>query len=89
MPVTWSQLSGYERAEKILRNIDGLSNEMIQAIYDEWSEMEFEVTVNGIIQSEAVLQRIGVKHLLKKLGKWEQEEERQRKQLEAHKENIK
>ncbi len=75
MPVMWEKLSGFERAEKILENIDGLSNEMIQAIYDEWSELEFPPTATGIIQSEVELQRIGTKHLLKKLGRWEAHEE--------------
>jgi hypothetical protein len=89
MPVNWKQLSGYERAEKILDNVDGLSNEMIQSIYDEWSEMEFEPTATGIIQSEVELQRIAVQHLLEKQGRWEHEKERQRKVLETHKENIK
>ncbi len=83
MPVTWKQLSGFERAEKILQNIDGLSNEMIQAIYDEWSELEFQPTAIGIIQSEAELQRIATEHLLKKLGRWEAQEAYQQEILEA------
>ena len=83
MPVTWKQLSGFERAEKILENIDGLSNEMIQAIYDEWSKLEFQPTVTGIIQSEAELQRIGTEHLLKKMGRWEAQEAYQKEILEA------
>ena len=82
MPVDWKQLSGFERAEKILENIDGLHNEDIQACYDEWSEMTFEPTAIGIIQSEAVLQQIGVKHLLKRLGKWEAEEQRRKEESE-------
>jgi len=81
MPVDWKQLSGFERAEMVLENISGLTNEDIQAVYDEWSEMTFEPTPTGIIQSEAELQRIGVRHLLKRVGKWEQELERRRRNL--------
>lgn len=83
MPVTWKDLSGFERAERILRNIDGLSNEMIQSIYDEWSELEFTPTAIGIIQSEVELQRIGMEHLLKKLGRWEAQEKYLQEILEA------
>jgi len=89
MNVTWEQLSGFERAEKIINNVGGLSNEEIQAVYDEWSEMEFEPTPTGIIQSEVELQKIAVRHLLKKQGKWEHEVKRRREKLRAYKENIK
>ena len=81
MPVDWKQLSGFERAEMILENISGLTNEDIQAIYDEWSQLTFESTVRGVIQSEAELQRIGVRYTLKRVGKWEQELERRRRNL--------
>ena len=89
MTVTWEQLSGYERAEKIISNVGGLSNKEIQAVYDEWAELEFEPTPTGIIHSEIELQRIAVEVLLKKQGKWEHEVERRRKELEPYKENIK
>lgn len=81
MPVDWKQLSGFERAEMILENIDGLTNEDIQAVYDEWSQMTFEPTVTGIIQSEVELQRIGIEYVLKRTGKWEAELERRRGNL--------
>jgi hypothetical protein len=89
MTATWEQLSGFERAEMILNNIGGLSNEEIQAVYDEWSEMEFEPTPTGIIHSEVELQRIAVEHLLKKQGKWEHEVNRRREELEPYKDYIK
>jgi len=89
MTATWEQLSGFERAEKILDNIGGLSNEEIQAVYDEWSEMEYEPTETGIIQSEVELQRIAVTHLLKKQGKWEHEVKRCSEELESYKDYIK
>jgi len=88
MPVDWEQLSSYERAAMILENVGGLSNKEIQEAYDKWAEMEFEPTATGIIQSESMLQRIAVEILLKKQGKWEHEQERHSKQLEAYKENI-
>jgi len=81
MPVDWKQLSGFERAEMILENIGGLTNEDIQAIYDEWSQMTFESTATGIIQSEVELQRMGVEYTLRRAGKWEQELERRRGNL--------
>ena len=81
MPVDWKQLSGFERAEKILQNINGLTNEDIQAIYDEWSQMTFEPSVTGIIRSEAELQSIAMRYVLQRSGKWEQELERRRKNI--------
>jgi hypothetical protein len=89
MPVNWEELSSYERAEMILQNVGGLSNEEIQEAYDKWAEMEFETTPTGIIQSEVQLQRIAVEILLKKQGKWNHEKERRRKESEAPKENMK
>ena len=83
MTATWEELSGFERAEKIINNVGGLSNEEIQAVYDEWSKMEFQPNATGIIQSEVELQNIAVRHLLKKQGKWEHEVNRRNEELEA------
>ena len=65
-----------ERAEEILRNVDGLSSDDKAKIYAEWSKLEYPDTANGRIRAEADLQRIAVEHLLKKTGKWEQEKQR-------------
>ena len=89
MPVTWEQLSGYERAEKILDNIGGLTDEEKQRCYDEWSQLTFPVTAAGIIQSEVELQKIATKVILQRQGKWEHEVNRRREALEALTRQIK
>ena len=65
-----------ERAEEILRNVDGLSSEDKRVIYQKWSAGEYPDTPTGRIRAEADLQQLAVEHLLKKTGKWEQEKQR-------------
>lgn len=88
MPENWDRLSGYERAQKILENVEGLTNEMIQSVYDEWSELEFEKTGFGIIRSEVVLQEIAMRHLLQKQNRWGDVEQRRREQLLSQVEGL-
>ncbi len=62
-----------ERAESILRNIDGLTSDDKKFIYEEWEKNEYVDNGFGQIQAEADLQELGVERLLKKTGRWEQE----------------
>ena len=65
-----------ERAEEILRNVDGLSSEDKGLIYQKWAKLEYPDTPTGRIRAEADLQQLAVEHLLRKTGKWEQEKQR-------------
>ena len=76
MPVNWDALSWSERAEVVLRNVEGLTPTDKQQIYEDWSEYAYPETIVGHTQAEADLQQLAVEHLLKKAGKWEQEQKR-------------
>ena len=67
-----------ERAESILRNIDGLTSDDKKLIYEEWEKNEYVDNGFGQIQAEADLQDLGREHLMKKMGVWEQELKRRR-----------
>ncbi len=67
-----------ERAESILRNIDGLTSDDKKLIYEEWEKNKYVDNGFGQIQAEADLQELGRERLLKKQGRWEQELERRR-----------
>jgi len=81
MPKDWNKMSLSERAEDVLRNIDGLTSDDYQIIYDEWAKYTYTDNGIGQIQAEADLQQIAREHLMKKIGVWEHEVERHRKNL--------
>lgn len=76
MPSNWNALSWSERAEEVIRNVEGLTSADRKQIYKDWSECTYPETVTGHIQAEADLQQIAVECLLKKTGRWEQEQKR-------------
>lgn len=76
MPEDWNRMSLPERAESILRNIDGLTSDDKKLIYEEWEKNVYANNGFGQIQAEADLQELGIERLLKKTGRWEQEEKR-------------
>lgn len=76
MPKNWNKLSLPERAEDILRNVGGLTDEDKAQIYEEWSRYTFTPDGFGQIRAEAELQRIATEYALKRSGKWKQELQR-------------
>jgi hypothetical protein len=81
MPKDWNRMSLPERAEDILRNIDGLTADDKQVIYAEWAKYTYTDNGIGQIQAEADLQEMAREHLLRKMGRWEQEEQRRNDNL--------
>jgi len=56
MPENWNRMSLPERAESILRNVDGLTSDDKTIIYEEWAKYTYVDTGFGQIQAEADLQ---------------------------------
>lgn len=65
-----------ERAESILQNVDGLTSDDKNDIYEEWAKYTYADNGFGQIQAEADLQQLAVEHLLRKTGRWEKEKKR-------------
>ena len=82
MPENWTMLSRPERAELVLRNVEGLTASDKQAIYDLWSQKRYPDNPFGHTASEADLQSIAVECLLRKTGRWEHELGRRKINLE-------
>ncbi len=76
MPSNWNELSWSERAEAVLRNVDGLTSDDKKTIYEEWAKYTYSETIAGHIQAESDLQQLAVECLLKKTGRWEHEQKR-------------
>jgi len=70
-----------ERAESILRNVDGLNSDDKRLVYEEWSKYTYADNGFGQIQAEADLQQLAIEHLLRKTGRWEKEQKRRRDNL--------
>lgn len=65
-----------EQAGEIINLIDGLTFEDIQNIYDEWSKLRYEKSLDGQTEALADLQGIATKTLLARLGRWDSYVER-------------
>ena len=81
MPQDWNRMSLPERAESILRNVDGLNSDDKRLVYEEWAKYTYADNGFGQIQAEADLQELAREHLMKKMGTWENELQRLRGNL--------
>ena len=59
------------QADAIIGMVEGLTDQDIQSIYDEWSSRSYEKGITGETEALADLQQIATEHLLKRLGKWD------------------
>jgi hypothetical protein len=48
-----------------------LTDQDIENTYDEWSCLRYEKNSNGRTEALADFQRIATRHLMKRLGKWD------------------
>ena len=71
MPLDWYRMDLGEQAEEIIDMIPGLTDQDIQNTYNEWSCLRYEKSLDGQTEALADLQRIATRHLLKRLGKWD------------------
>ena len=71
MPLDWYRMDLGEQAEEIINMIPGLTDQDIQNTYDEWSSLRYEKSLDGRTTALADIQQIATKHLLKRLGKWD------------------
>jgi len=71
VPLDWHRMDLGEQAEVVIDMIPGLTDQDIQNTYDEWSCLRYEKSLNGRTKALADLQQIATRHLLKRLGKWD------------------
>jgi hypothetical protein len=60
-----------EQAEAVVDMIPGLTDQDIENTYNEWSKLRYAKGLYGQTEALADFQQIAVKHMLKRLGKWD------------------
>ena len=71
-----------KKAEFLVDEIDGLTLDDVDEIYEEWSSMEFDRSNHGYDQALAALWNIAYETSLKRLGHYEAYMETMRAQVE-------
>ena len=78
----WSQMSLRKKADFLVDEIDGITLDDVEEIYEEWAGMEFDRSTMGYDEALASLWGIAYRKSLKRLGHHESNEERIRALVE-------
>ena len=68
MPLGWDNLDAEERAQAVLDNIEGLYDEDVAALFEDWKQGYFDVGDEALVESLARLTRSSIDRVAERVG---------------------